>query len=271
MSSITLLLFGDVVGKIGRRALIKALPDLRERYSPDFIAVNVENLAHGRGITPKTLQELRSAGVDAFTSGHHVWENETGLPLLSDPKWPMLIRPANVDPSLPGKGFSVFNIKGVPLVLLNLQGQIFMPQDSSSPFLSFDRIWKEQCLPLDPNPIVICDFHAEATSEKEAFGHYADGRATIIYGTHTHIPTADLKILTGGSVYVTDLGKTGAYDSVIGFEKNSSIKRFLNLTTSPYLLEESGKTEVNGAVCRIDLETKKVLEWSRIGEVLEIF
>ncbi len=271
MKTFTILLFGDVVGKIGRRALIKILPDLRERYTPDFIAVNVENLAHGRGITPKTLQELRSAGIDAFTSGHHVWENETGLPLLSDSEWPMLIRPANVDPSLSGKGFAHFTVKGFPLILLNLQGQIFMPQEASSPFLSFDRLWNDHCAHLDPKPIVICDFHAEATSEKEAFGHYADGRATVVYGTHTHVPTADAKVLPGGSAYMTDLGKTGLLNSVIGFEKNSSIKRFLNLTTSPYLLEESGKTEVNGAVCRIDPETKKVLEWSPIREVLEIF
>ncbi len=225
MNQIKVLVFGDVVGKAGRKALVKLIPELRSKLAPDFVIINAENLAHGRGITQKILQEMKDAGVDAFTSGHHVWENAQGLPALKDPEWQkLIIRPYNVDPSLAGKGSAVFEVKGRKIYLLNLQGQLFMTQDSSSPFLAFDSFWKsletepsgQSDLRTEPKPLVILDIHAEATSEKVALANYVDGRATLIYGTHTHVPTADAKSLPQGTGFQTDVGMTGSYDSVIG-------------------------------------------------------
>lgn len=270
MAQINLLLFGDVVGKIGRRALAQALPELKMRFKTDLTVVNAENLAHGRGITESTLKELLEAGVDAFTSGHHVWENQQGVPLLEDPEWSKrLIRPANVDPLLPGNGSTAFIIKEAPIVVANLQGRLFMTQDASSPFLSFDRIWQE-AVAQNPKSIVIVDIHAEATSEKEALGHYADGRAAVVYGTHTHVSTADTKVLAKGTAYCTDLGMVGLSDSVLGFEKNSSIKRFLEDTKAPYELLNSGLAEINGLAVSLDLDTKQVLSLTPVREFIDV-
>ena len=267
----TLMFFGDVVGKIGRRGLAKALPDLKKRFQPDLVVANVENLAHGRGITPQTIQELSDAGIDAFTSGDHIWQNPTGAPLLDDPQWQQrLIRPANVDPKLPGKGWTKINVKGCDVILLNLQGRLFITQEASSPFLAFDRLWNEFSAQDGHDPLMIVDFHAEASSEKRAFGHHVDGRATLVYGTHTHIPTADAQILANGTAYVTDVGMVGALDSVIGFEKNGSIKRFLEQTTAPYELSEKGQVEINGLVVKIDLDAKKASGLDRIREIVDI-
>ncbi|MDD2786106.1 MAG: TIGR00282 family metallophosphoesterase [Patescibacteria group bacterium] len=284
----TILLFGDIVGKIGRRALLAKLPELKKRFNADLTIANVENLAHGRGITAKTLDELVEGGVDAFTSGHHVWENQQGAPLLSDTNWSnRLIRPANVDPSLQGKGFMTLDVKGEPVTIVNLQGRLFMSQEASSPFLAFDRIWKN-INSLDPRvssdspeddrersagdrgPIMIIDLHAEATSEKMAFGQYVDGRASLVYGTHTHVPTNDAKTLVNGTGYLTDIGMIGLKDSVIGFEKNSSIKRFLDLTEAPYELLDKGTAEVNGLALTINLDTRQVLDLIQIREFVDI-
>ena len=267
---ITICVFGDIVGKIGRKALAKQLPIIKKKYKPDLTIANVENLAHGRGITEKSLKEISLAGVDAFTSGHHVWENKIGAPLLDSPNWSdRLIRPFNVDCKLQGKGWTKFNIKDTTIFLLNLQGQLYMPQDASSPFLSFDRFWQEQ----QPDPdkdLLIVDFHAETTSEKIAFANYLDGKATLVFGTHTHVPTADLKILPQGTVNITDAGMVGSYDSVIGFEKNSSIKRFLNLTAAPYKLKESGLAEINGVALTYNLDSHQTDIVKQIREIVDI-
>jgi metallophosphoesterase (TIGR00282 family) len=270
MAQINLLLFGDVVGKIGRKALCQALPGLKARYQTDLTVANAENLAHGRGITDGTLTEMANGGVDAFTSGSHVWENKQGLPMLLDDRWNRrLVRPANLNPLLPGNGFMVLEAKGVPIIILNLQGRLFIQQEASSPFLSFDRFWQET-VPQYANPIVIVDLHAEATSEKQAFGHYVDGRATVIYGTHTHVSTTDAKILAKGTAYCTDIGMVGLSDSVIGFDKNSSIKRFLEESEASYELLSNGRAEVNGLAVTLDLDTRQVSEPKLIREFVDI-
>jgi len=270
MSKITFLIFGDIVGKIGRQALIKNLPDLKKRYKPDLIIANAENLAHGRGITPKSIQEMADAGINVFTSGQHVWDNQTGVRLLDDHAWSKrLIRPINVPPTRQGKGWTTINIKNLNVTLLNLQGRLFMPPESSSPFFSFERFWKEHQKD-DPNTLLIIDFHAEATSEKLAFGNFVDGRASVIFGTHTHVPTADLKVLPQGTAYISDVGMVGALDSVIGFEKNSSIERFLNLTEAPYKLEEHGQAEINGVILSLDFKTKKYSKLHQIRKIVDI-
>lgn len=268
MPQLKILVFGDVVGKIGRHGLIAALPKLKAELGPDLVVANAENLAHGRGLTPNTIKELSDAGVDAFTSGQHVWENPTGLPLLNDSN-SHIVRPANVDPKLAGVGFIKLDIRGHEVILLNLQGQLFLTAETSSPFLTFDRLWSDWTRNGDI-PTVIVDLHAEATSEKLAFANHVDGRAALVYGTHTHVPTADVKILPNGTGYQTDSGMVGALDSVIGFEKNSSIKRFLELTEAPYKLEETGKVEINGLLATLDTDTSKTFKLERIREILDI-
>jgi 2',3'-cyclic-nucleotide 2'-phosphodiesterase len=247
-----ILFFGDIVGSIGRRGVVSMLPSLKEELKPDLIIANAENIAHGRGITVKTLQELDAAGVDAYTSGNHVWENPAGLGCFSDPAWKdRLIRPANVDPERAGRGTMVVEKNGVRILLINLAGQLFMKDTVSSPFLSLDRILAE-------NPDVnlrIVDIHAEATSEKEALGHYADSRVTAILGTHTHVPTADGKILTGGTGYVTDVGRNGALDSVVGFEKMAAIQRFLDPANRAYDPPEDGPIEINAVLLTANPKT----------------
>lgn len=270
MTQAKLMFFGDVVGKIARKALAKHLPILKSRFNPDLVIANAENLAHGRGATENTLNELLAAGVDAFTSGHHIWENAQALPLLSGETWSKkIIRPANVDPSLPGIASMNFEIQGYKIYVLNLQGQLFIPQETSSPFLAFDRFWQE-ISNQEPTPLVIVDLHAEATSEKMAFGHYVDGRANLVFGTHTHVPTADAKILPKGTGYCTDLGMVGSHDSVIGFEKNSSIKRFLGESQAAYELLSEGPAEINGLVATFDLDSKAVLNLEQIREIVDI-
>ena len=270
-----LLFFGDIVGAIGRQAVVKILPKLREEFAPDFVVANVENLAHGRGITAKTLLELDAAGIDAYTSGNHVFENPVGLSCFDDARWKdRIVRPANMDPKLPGHGSIEINLpltKGelrgsVRLAIFNILGQLFVKENPSSPFLAFDRLFSE----ASDADVVLVDFHAEATSEKEAFGHFADGRATAVFGTHTHVPTADEKILPGGTAYTTDVGRNGEFDSVVGFEKNSALKVFLDSNAKSYEISTTGTAEINAVLLTVDLDTKKAVALDRIRRFVDV-
>ncbi|MFZ2803834.1 MAG: TIGR00282 family metallophosphoesterase [Patescibacteria group bacterium] len=258
-----ILFFGDIIGSLGRKTVIEQLPSLREEHSPDLIVANVENLAHGRGITAKTLQELDAAGVDAYTSGNHVWENPVGLSCFGDSQWKdRLVRPANVDPARAGRGATVVEKNGVRVLLVNLMGQLFMKDTLSSPFLALDRILNENTADLQ-----LVDIHTEATSEKEALGHYADGRVTAVFGTHTHVPTADAKILPGGTAYVTDVGRNGGHDSVVGFEKNAAVKRFLDPTGKAYEPTDEGPAELNAMLLMADPKTGLSVSLDRIRKI----
>lgn len=257
-----ILFFGDIVGSIGRRGVVTMLPKLRSEFAPDLVVANVENLAHGRGITPKTLKELDAAGVDAYTSGNHVWENPVGLVCFDDPAWNnRLVRPANVPPTRAGRGWTVVEKNGVRIALVNLMGTLFMGEEFSNPFLAFDRIFGEIEKASD---VVFVDFHAEATSEKEAFGHYVDGRAAAVLGSHTHVPTADAKILPGGTAYQTDVGRCGSKDSVIGFEKKAAMKLFFEPSAKAYDPPESGDIEVNAALVTVDPDAGKAVRLDAI-------
>ncbi|OGL73459.1 hypothetical protein A3E39_02755 [Candidatus Uhrbacteria bacterium RIFCSPHIGHO2_12_FULL_60_25] len=269
MKPFTILYFGDVVGKIGRTALMNVLPDMKRRYAPDLTIANVENLTHGAGIAPKQLQVLADVGVDAFTSGNHVWENPDGLAMLDDPAWAgRLIRPANMRRGEPGRGSAVYKTKdGVSVLLVNLMGQVLFPETVESPFTSLDTIIASHT--SDRPNVVFVDFHAEATSEKEALGHYADGRVAALVGSHTHVPTADAKILPGGTAYCTDVGRVGAYDSVIGFEKKGVLERFLTGGDMPYDIPKKGQSEVNGIAVRVDVQTGRATGLDRIREFVE--
>lgn len=262
-----ILFFGDIVGAIGRQAIAAVLPRWKESQTPDFIIANVENLSHGRGISAKCLLELDELGIDAYTSGNHVWENAAGLSCFNDPRWASrLIRPSNMRPGNVGNGWTLIEKNSMRILLINLLGSLFMKDESSSSFLALDAILGE----VPAFDIAIVDIHAETTSEKEALGHYADGRVTAMLGTHTHVPTADQKILPGGTAYVTDVGRNGGYDSVVGFEKTAAISRFLDPQQRAYDPQASGLAEVNAVCIDIDPNTGKAFRIERLREIVDI-
>lgn len=263
-----ILFFGDVVGKSGRRAIATILPELRAKYQPDLVIANVENLAHGKGLTLKTFEELLSAGVDFFTSGNHVFDKPEAAAVFA--KYPeLVIRPANLSGSLPGgaplpgRGWSIIKRRAVSILALNLNGQVFMENQFDfgrveSPFAALDELLREHGRKAT---VRILDFHAEATSEKRGMGWWADGRISAVIGTHTHIQTADAQVLPKGTGYLTDAGMVGAADSILGVTRESALKRFLSQSESPakapLLVDESERYEIGAVILEIDEATGK--------------
>jgi len=217
-----IIFIGDVVGQAGRQALFAALPKLRERYDPTFVVVNAENAAAGLGLTPKLADQLFAAGIDVITLGNHAYHRPEIIPYLDTQ--PRLLRPANFLSSHPGRGWcTVEGAGGVTLGVVNLLGNLFM----EAAYPAFEQAAKAVAA-LGEADHVLIDFHAEATSEKVALGWYLDGRVTAVVGTHTHVPTADSRILPGGTAYITDVGMTGSRASVIGFDRTRSIARLVS-------------------------------------------
>jgi metallophosphoesterase (TIGR00282 family) len=239
-----LLFVGDVVGQAGRRWLKRGLRELSAERRPDLIVVNGENSAGGHGITPATARELFRAGADVITSGNHIWDRREVLPLLESE--PRLLRPANYPDPAPGAGVHLFNHPEVgPVAIVNLMGRLFM-QHVDDPFRAIDDILDE----LNGRArLILVDFHAEATSEKVAFGWHVDGRVTAVVGTHTHVPTADERVLPGGTAYISDVGMTGPYDSVIGVDKAAVLERFR--TQRPVRFSPA---ERDGRLCAVLIE-----------------
>jgi metallophosphoesterase (TIGR00282 family) len=220
-----ILFIGDIFGQPGRRIAKEKLPELTQEFSPDLIIANAENAAGGFGITPPLVDELLDAGIDVLTSGNHIWDKKEIFAYFEQRTDGRLLRPANYPGSVPGPGLYMGrSASGLDYAVLNLQGRVFMPA-LDCPFRTADALLGQ--LPSS-TAIRIVDMHAEATSEKIALGWYLDGRVTATVGTHTHIPTADETILPKGSAYITDLGMSGPYDSVIGMEKGPVIKKFLD-------------------------------------------
>jgi metallophosphoesterase (TIGR00282 family) len=227
---LNILLCGDVVGSPGREAVKEHLPALRRDLHIDIAIVNAENSAHGFGLTEKICGELYDAGADVLTTGNHVWDQREIIPYLERDR--RVLRPANFPPGTPGAGTYRHTLAdGRSLLVVNLMGRLFMDA-LDDPFRALDAIIAGQALGREPTAIVV-DFHGEATSEKTALGHFADGRVSAVIGTHTHIPTADHQILPGGTGYISDLGMCGNYDSVIGMEKEASIRRFVTKMPGP--------------------------------------
>jgi len=248
-----ILAIGDVIGKPGRQAIARFLPELKQQYGVDFTVVNAENVAGGIGVTPETATELLKAGADVLTSGNHIWAHKDIIPILNSET--PLIRPLNYPPGVPGRGFIVN--KGV--LVVNLIGRTFMG-NYDCPFRTMDRLLAE--LPDKP-PIILVDFHAEATSEKVAMGRYLDGRVSAVLGTHTHVGTIDASVLPGGTAHVTDIGMTGPIDSIIGDDPQSVLDRFL--TQLPNRLSAGkGRTVVNAVLVRVDDATGRALSIERI-------
>ncbi len=215
-----LLFIGDIVGKTGRRAVRQVLPVLKKVHNPDFIIANCENLAHGFGITATALSEMISAGVNCFTSGNHIYDKNDAFTILEDNS--DVLRPINYPPNNPGNGYTKYKLPGdTTLMVVNAMGRAFMPP-SDCPFRTVEKL-----LEREQADIIFIDFHAEATAEKLCFANYFDGKVTAVVGTHTHIQTADERILNGGTAFICDAGMTGAFDSIIGVEKENAIKRMV--------------------------------------------
>jgi hypothetical protein len=250
---------GDIFGKPGRKLIQEKLHGLIHEYRIDFCIANIENAAGGFGITPQIADELLDSEIDLLTSGNHIWDKRAILPYLSEQ--PKLLRPYNYPKGVPGTGLYIGDTNcGVRLGVLNLQGRVFMAA-IDCPFTTglaaIEQIRKQ-------TPIIIVDFHAEATSEKQAFGWYVDGRVSVVAGTHTHVQTADERILPRGTAYITDLGMTGPHDSVIGSVPDLALDRFLRQI--PNRLEPAaGNLRICGAIIDIDESNGRAIGIQRIN------
>jgi len=238
---LNLLFVGDVVGRAGRQILAQRLPSLVDRYMVDLVVANAENAAAGYGLTQPVMKELYEAGADVLTSGNHIWDKKEIIEVLKKDK--RLLRPHNYPQGLAGQGYGLYETAGgIPVAVINLEGRVFM-KNLDCPFRSADQILDKI---RDQAKIILVDFHAEATSEKQALGHYLDGRVSAVVGTHTHVQTADEKILSGGTGYLTDVGMSGAQDAIIGNQKEAALQRFL--TQLPVKLEVAKKDPLLCAV-----------------------
>ncbi len=252
------LVIGDIVGQPGRKAVYGVLPQLRHEYRLDMVIANAENAAGGFGLTTDIAREFIEAGVHVLTSGNHIWAQKDIIPNL-DSEMPIL-RPLNYPPGVPGRGYLITG----QVMVVNLMGRTFM-NDIDCPFRAMDVLLDEV---KDRPPVVIVDFHAEATSEKMAMGRYLDGRVSAVLGTHTHVGTIDAQILPQGTAYVTDIGMTGPTDSIIGDDVDSVIKRFL--TGMPHHLSVGkGKPVLNAVLVEVDEGSGRAVSIERIFRQLE--
>jgi 2',3'-cyclic-nucleotide 2'-phosphodiesterase len=240
-----ILFVGDVVGAPGRRIVRERLRGLKRDIGADLTVVNGENAAGGAGLTTATAEELFAAGAEVLTTGNHVWDKREALTLLD--REPRILRPANYPEGSPGAGVVVVTVAGTRVAVVNLMGRVFMPL-VDDPFRAADRIVDEL---RGTARVVLVDFHAEATSEKIAFGWYLDGRVAAVLGTHTHVATADARVLPGGTAFMADVGMTGPFDSVIGVKKEQAIERFRTSRSIPY---ETADGDVRLAAVRVDVD-----------------
>jgi len=259
------LFIGDIVGRLGRAAVAELLPKLRKEHSLDVIIANGENAAAGVGITKKIYDDFTDLGINVITTGNHIWDRKDILDDINSCS--NLIRPANyASAEIPGVGYKIFKTKdGIKYAVINLIGRVFMPC-VECPFKFANEIVEKL---KSETPIIIIDFHGEATSEKNALAWYLDGKISALIGTHTHVQTADERILPQGTALITDAGMVGAYNSIIGVVKETIIKRFLTCIPMHFEPEKSGPAVFNGLVIDIDEKTGKAKEVKRIFKVLE--
>lgn len=254
-----ILFIGDIVGQDGLELVLDLLPRMRQDHAIDFVIVNGENLDKGKGITDAIAQRLVTAGVNTITSGNHIWDGKDADRLLT--KYDFILRPHNYPPALPGKGVFCANLKNnAKIVVVSLQGLSFM-QPIQCPFRTIDEILSVQ---EKQRPVCIVDFHAESTAEKQALAWYLDGKVTAVIGTHTHVQTADERILPKGTGYITDVGMTGCHDGVIGMDKEVAIKRFIEHRPHYYKLAE-GNTRLNGIFIDVNERDLKSIKLNRLN------
>ena len=252
------LMIGDVVAKPGRIAVLERIQDLREQHHIDLAVMNAENLAGGFSVTPPLCEELFSSGIDVMTSGNHIFDKKEAIDYIR--KQPRLVRPANYPPNTPGSGVWAGEVNGAHVAVMNLMGRVFMPP-SDDPFRIVDQILQSLS---QKTTVRIVDMHAEATSEKVAMGWHLDGRVSAVVGTHTHVQTADDRILPQGTAYLTDLGMTGSYAGVIGMNKADVIARFTS-ATARRAEHSSGQVRICGAVIDVDEATGRARTIERVN------
>lgn len=268
---LNILFIGDVMGRIGRETVQKILPKLKKELKVDLVIANAENSAHGTGITKQSLDELMSAGVDYFTSGDHIFDKEKQAYECFDEAYPV-IRPANYSQSAPGPEFLIITTKDKKhrILLVNLIGRVFMKQDFDCPFHKIDEILANKSLHAEKYSAIIIDIHAEATSEKVTMGHYLDGRATAVVGTHTHVQTNDARITEKGMAYITDVGMVGAANECIGIEKKGIIRNFLTQIKTHNVMPEKGETIFNAVLVKINPKTAQAKSIKNITRFINI-
>lgn len=254
-----ILMVGDVVGKPGRQLTLELTPRLKKEYNADFVIVNGENAAAGRGITPENCEAMFQAGIDVITLGNHAWGRREVYSYLD--REARLLRPANYPPGVPGQGVGVYTCSVGQIAVVSLQGRTFM-EPVDDPFRAIDAILEGL---KEKTRVVFIDFHAEATSEKQAFGWHVDGRVSAVVGTHTHVQTADERILPGGAAYLTDVGMTGPIDSVIGMRREIVVPRFLNLLPAHFEVAD-GPAQLCAVLVDIDAATGRATRIRRIQQ-----
>jgi hypothetical protein len=241
-----ILAIGDIVGRPGRKAIASLVPDLRKKEKLDFVIANGENAAGGSGLTPRVTEEILSSGIDVITSGDHIWRKKEIIPVIESEQ--RLIRPANYPKSVPGRGYTVIKTENnIKVAVVNLIGRVFM-QALESPFSTVDSLLDEI---KKRTPLIIVDMHAEATSEKIAMGWFLDSRVTAVVGTHTHVQTADERILPAGTAYITDLGMTGPIDSVLGRNVDRVLEHFITGMPAHFDMAKEN-VQLQGVIIEID-------------------
>ncbi|MBF0779886.1 MULTISPECIES: TIGR00282 family metallophosphoesterase [unclassified Granulicatella] len=246
-----ILFIGDIVGGIGRESVRELLPKLKRKYKPQITIANAENSAHGKGITEKIYKELLALGIDVITMGNHTWDNKDIFNFIHQA--PKLVRPANFPKGVAGQGFTIINVNHQKLAVINLQGRVFMA-NLDDPFTVGEQLIKE-CRNITPH--IFIDFHAETTSEKQAFAWSMDGLVSAVIGTHTHVQTNDARILPQGTAFMSDVGMTGAYDSVLGFRKEAIITKFKNQLPARHEVTDSGRKLFSACFLELDDTTGK--------------
>lgn len=254
-----ILFLGDIVGSAGREAVVREVPRLREELDLDYVIANGENCSGGKGLIPRHADELFQAGVDVITGGNHTFQHRELYGYLEST--PGITRPLNYPPGVPGRGIAECG----DLVVINLIGRAFMPADYDDPFRAVDAALAE----LPANRFIVVDVHAEATSEKQALGWHLDGRVTLVVGTHTHVPTADHRLLHHGTAYCTDAGMCGARDSVIGDEIRAVLTRFLTQMPTRLAPAERGPAVLNGVLVTADDRTRRAVTIERVDRIIQ--
>ena len=244
-----ILAIGDIVGECGVKKVKEILPDMKKRENIDFVIANGENAAEGMGITSKIFKDLLECGVDVITMGNHTWGKKDIFSFIDNKK---LIRPANYPEGVPGNGYGIFEVNNKKIGIINLIGRVDINVLSENPFIVGEKIIEQIKEKVD---IIIVDFHAEATAEKIAMGYFLDGKVTILFGTHTHVQTADEKILDKGTAYITDIGMTGPKKSVIGMDIAASVKRFVTTLPEKYKIA-NGEAMFNGCIFNVEENNK---------------
>ena len=261
-----ILFFGDLVGRPARMALKQILPSYKEKYKVDLVIANGDNLAHGKGVTKNTLEEIKGYGVDIVTCGDHTWDTSQAIEICKSGDYDFIC-PANYPVLDHKKGYKIIEVNSKKVLVLNLIGRVFLKDHPDCPFRVVDKILEDNAKEFD---IAIVDFHGEATSEKRALGLYLDSRVSCFLGTHTHIQTADEQIFPGGSAYISDVGMVGPEDSVLGCKKESVIDQMITQSKFRYEISDDDNILIGAVVVEIDDENSMAKKILRINEVIKI-